>query len=35
MKPHHYVIATIGYVLMLPFVLYWVIRAWLAGGTDD
>jgi len=35
MKRRYYPLAIAGYILVVPLVAYWVIRAWLAGGTDD
>ena len=29
-----YVIAAVGFALVLPFSLYWIVRAWLAGGDE-
>ena len=29
-----YVIAAVGFVLVLPFSLYWIVRAWLAGRNE-
>ena len=29
-----YAIAAVGFVLVLPLVLYWIVRAWLAGGDE-
>ena len=27
-------IAAVGFMAVLPFTLYWIVRAWLAGGDE-
>ena len=29
-----YVIAAVGFALALPWVAYWIVRAWLAGRNE-
>ena len=30
-----YAIAAVGFALVLPWVAYWIVRAWLAGRDDE
>ena len=28
------ILAILGYIIVSPFVVVWIVLAWLAGGTD-